>query len=559
MSENAISSLVIKPEGLGACLSMNLLTVPRYQRAFAWEEEHVVNFLTDITTAYANKEGEYFMGSVVLQGTNQTYEVVDGQQRLTMASILIAATRDFMVSRGKDEVAGSLESTYLSTKDIWSQQTKSKLTLSVYDNEFFRAAILSNDHIAAKRESHERIKMAKAMSLEHLEGLAKIHSDWFDRIAGLIKYLDHQARVIQVIVPSHANAYVIFETLNDRGADLSASDLLKNHLFGRAGDRVEEVQANWNQMLGILEAHGGDNLVITYIRQLWSATREIAREKELFTRIREKIVNPQDAVNFAAELVDRANHYSALLNPAHPLWLEHETAAKAIIESLNTIKVERFRPAMLALLANFSGKELTATMRYILNGSVRYLIAIGAGGGTLENAWSEVARKVTSKEIKTAAEFAKAMQRIVPNDEVFRAGFQATRISKGFLARYLLHSLERFARGENDCELIPNTNVAEVNLEHVLPENFSEHWNEIDPEVAAAYSRRLGNQVLLHSKRNSELGNQAFAQKRAVLAASDFVTTKSVGSLATWGPEEIEARQTELTAMALQVWSYKLA
>jgi len=138
--------------------------------------------------------------------------------------------------------------------------------------------------------------------------------------------------------PSQANAYVIFETLNDRGKDLSASDLLKNHLFGRAEDRIEEVQTKWNQMLGILEVHGGDDLVITYIRQLWSATREVAREKELFAKIKEKIVTPQQAVDFASELVGRANHYSAMLNPAHSLWKEHGTEAQAIISSLNLLK-----------------------------------------------------------------------------------------------------------------------------------------------------------------------------------------------------------------------------
>jgi len=360
-----------------------------------------------------------------------------------------------------------------------------------------------------------------------------------------------------VIVPSQANAYVIFETLNDRGKDLSASDLLKNHLFGRADDRIEEVQSKWNQMLGILEAHGGDDIVITYIRQLWSATREVAREKELFAKIKEKIVTPQQAVDFAGELLDRANHYSAMLNPAHSLWKEHGAEAQSIIESLNTLKVERYRPAMLALLSSFQAKELVAAMRVILNGSVRYLIAIGAGGGTLEAAWSDVARKVAAKEVASAAAFAKEMQKIVPNDEVFRSAFRTARISKGFIARYLLTSLERFAKGEKDCELVPNSDVAAVNLEHVLPENPGENWKEVHPDIAAAFSRRIGNQVLLSAKKNSELGNQSFAAKREVLAASEFLLTKEVGNTAAWGPTEIDQRQEKLAAMAVDVWLFK--
>ncbi len=364
--------------------------------------------------------------------------------------------------------------------------------------------------------------------------------------------------MIQVVVPSQANAYVIFETLNDRGKDLSASDLLKNHLFGRAEGRIDEVQAKWNHMLGILEAQGGDDVVITYIRQLWSATREVAREKELFAKIKNTIVSPQQAVDFATELVDRAVHYSAMLNPAHSLWKEYGEEAQAIIASLNTLKVERYRPALLALLAAFSGKDLVAAMRYILNGSVRYLIAIGAGGGTLEAAWSDVARKVSLKEVASPAAFAKEMQKIVPNDEVFRSSFRSARISKSFLARYFLSSLERFARGEKNCELVPNSDVASVNLEHVLPENPGDNWNNLDPEVAAAFSRRIGNQVLLSSKKNSELGNQAFAVKREVLLASEFILTKQVGERGDWGPAEIDQRQTALADMAVDVWAYKV-
>jgi hypothetical protein len=553
-----ISTLEIKSQGLGACLAGNLLTVPKYQRAFSWDDENVANFLADVNTAYSNGAAEYFMGSIVLQGADQKYEIVDGQQRLTTATILIAAARDFVATKGMSDVAKSLESQFLLTKDTWSQKVRPKLTLSVYDNDFFLNCILEGKEIAPGRESHDRLLNARKRSQSFIEDISKHFNTWFERLGGVIQYLEHKARVIQVIVPSQANAYVIFETLNDRGRGLSASDLLKNHLFGLAEDRIEEVQTKWNHMLGVLETQGGDDLVITYIRQLWSATREVAREKELFAKIKDKIATPQQAVDFATELMDRSVHYSAIINSAHPLWKELGAETEIIIASLNTLKVERYRPALLALLVSFTGKDLVAAMRYILNGSVRYLIAIGAGGGTLEAAWSDLARKVSSKEITTATAFAKEMQKIVPNDEVFRSSFRSARISKGFLARYFLSSLERFARGEKNCELVPNTDVTAVNLEHVLPENPGDNWKGLQPDVAAAYSRRIGNQVLLSSKKNSELGNQAFAAKREVLSASEFVLTKQVGEKVSWGPTEIDERQAALAGMAVEVWAYKV-
>lgn len=552
-----VSTLEITPQGLGACLGGNFLTVPKYQRAFSWDDENVANFLADVNTAFANGAPEYFMGSVVLQGADQRYEVVDGQQRLTMATIFVAAARDFVASKGMSDVAKSLESQFLLTKDTWTQKVMARLSLSVYDNDFYLNVLLQGANTQPSRESHERLVAARAKCHLFIEDLSKHYNNWFERLGGIVQYLEHKVRVIQVVVPSHANAYVIFETLNDRGKDLSASDLLKNHLFGRAEDRIDEVQTKWNQMLGTLEPHGGDELVITYIRQLWSATREVAREKELFAKIRDKIASPQLAVDFSSELVARAIHYSALLNSAHPLWKHHGPEAEAIIDALNTLKVERFRPAMLALLDRFEGKELVAAMRVILNGSVRYLIAVGAGGGTLEAAWSDVARKVANGDVTTAAAFAKEMAKIVPNDEVFRTGFKSARIAKSFLARYFLASLERHARGQANSELVPNGEVSAVNLEHVLPETPGDDWKGLNPEVAGAYSRRIGNLVLLSSKKNSELGNQGFEKKKPILAASEFLLTKDVGSKATWGPAEIEARQDQLADMALKVWAYK--
>ena len=106
--------------------------------------------------------------------------------------------------------------------------------------------------------------------------------------------------------------------------------------------------------------------------------------------------------------------------------------------------------------------------------------------------------------------------------------------------------------------MVPNTDVASVNLEHVLPENPGDNWPELPPEVAAAFSRRIGNQVLLSSKKNSELGNQSFAAKREVLLASEFLLTKQVGEKSSWGPTEIDQRQNALAEMAVSVWAYKV-
>ncbi|VWD65118.1 hypothetical protein BLA50215_07952 [Burkholderia lata] len=554
-----INTLEIKSHGLGACLASNFLTVPRYQRAYSWEDDNVGDFMTDVNTSFNNGAAEYFMGSVVIQGADQKYEVVDGQQRLTTATILVAAVRDYLDEKGQAAIAEDLERQFLLTKDTWQQQIKPRMVLSDYDNAFFVSSILETkggNVTKPTRESHERILRAKAAARAFIIGFVAQTANWLERLQRLIEFLEHKVRVIMVMVPSQANAYVIFETLNDRGRDLSASDLLKNYLFGKAGNRLDEVQTKWNLMLGALEIHGGDAVVITYIRQLWSATREVAREKELFSKIKDKIINVQTAVDFASELHERARNYAAIINENDGSWDELGAEAKSIIRSLNLLKLERHRPALLALICCFEKSECIKAMRLLLNGAVRYLIVTGAGGGTLESAYSDAARKIFTGEIKTATAFGKELQKIIPNDEAFKASFKTARSSKAFLARYYMTTLERAANGEENCELVPNENVTAVNLEHVLPENPQENWPHVEPDVAAAYSKRLGNLAILSTALNTEIGNKGFEEKRKVLAASQFKLTNGIADYASWGPVEIDARQAMLADLAVKAWGY---
>ncbi|AZG08618.1 DUF262 domain-containing protein [Pigmentiphaga sp. H8] len=554
-----INTLEINSHGLGACLASNFLTVPRYQRAYSWEDDNVGDFLTDVNTSFNNGAAEYFMGSVVIQGADQKYEVVDGQQRLTTATILVAAVRDYLGEKGQAAIAEDLERQFLLTKDTWQQQIKPRMVLSDYDNAFFVSNILKTEEMSVAkptRESHERILRAKAAARAFISGFVAQTANWLERLQRLIEFLEHKVRVIMVMVPSQANAYVIFETLNDRGRDLSASDLLKNYLFGKAGNQLNEVQTKWNLMLGALEMHGGDAVVITYIRQLWSATREVAREKELFSKIKDKIINVQTAVDFASELHERARNYAAIINENDGSWDELGVEAKSIIRSLNLLKLERHRPALLALICCFEKSECIKAMRLLLNGAVRYLIVTGAGGGTLESAYSDAARKIFTGEIKTATAFGKELQKIIPNDEAFKASFKTARSSKAFLARYYMTTLERAANGEENCELVPNENVTAVNLEHVLPDNPEENWPHVEPDVAAAYSKRLGNLAILSAALNTEIGNRGFEEKRKILAASQFKLTSGISSYASWGPVEIDARQAMLADLAVKAWGY---
>ena len=87
----------------------------------------------------------------------------------------------------------------------------------------------------------------------YVEKLCNNAFDEEEELHAWLDYLDTNLKVILVIAPYDSNAFVIFETLNDRGLELAISDLLKNYLFHRAGDKIEEAKNRWLTMNAILE------------------------------------------------------------------------------------------------------------------------------------------------------------------------------------------------------------------------------------------------------------------------------------------------------------------
>ena len=79
-------------------------------------------------------------------------------------------------------------------------------------------------------------------------------------------YLETNLKVILVTAPDDSNAFVIFETLNDRGLELAISDLLKNYLFHKSGEKIEETKNRWLSMVVVLESASDDPLIVTYLR-----------------------------------------------------------------------------------------------------------------------------------------------------------------------------------------------------------------------------------------------------------------------------------------------------
>ena len=552
-------------KGIGDVLAHNRLAVPLNQREYSWQEEHIRDLFQDFANAISNNKGSYFLGTIVLtRGSGDIPEVSDGQQRLATTTILLAAIRDYFFRNGDKARVTSIHE-LLKTTDIDTTEDVPRLRLNVDDNEYFKRSIISPPDDAARKiqlskESHKRIKLASDIAREFIEDVLKPHSaaaktrillEW-------IKFIRTGAQVIVLRVPDHLNAFMMFETLNDRGLKISQADLLKNHLLSLAGDRINEAQQLWAEMVGILESLGQDDATVTFLHHVMITKTGPTRGQEVFDKVRQIVNSQRSALEFLLDVASAANDYIALFNSDHSKWNQYGTRTRKHIATINRdLRVEQIRPLMFAVARHFSIKESQKALHLLVCWAVRYLI-FGTRGGLLDRSYAIHAQYIAAKKIKTAKELTDAMAEIIPSDTLFENAFAEARVSHVYLARYYLRAMEMYANQVPDPEYVPTDDEQAVNLEHILPEHPQDQWPNIDHETATAYYKRLGNMVILQAKKNSIAGNSSYKDKKPILLGSSYLLTQNAGKYTSWDIDEIKKRQRELAKIAVKTWPSKI-
>lgn len=490
-------------------------------------------------------------------------QIVDGQQRLATLTLLIASVRDYLLSLDETERARTIESTYLHYVDIHTLEGTPKLKLNNLDNDYFHKRVTRPPaqrpaELEPARASHHRIDRAMRLAGGYVARVARRQRSPVEALLARVRYIENNVKVIWVVVPDEADAFVLFETLNDRGIDLAITDLLKNYVFRLAADRISEAQQYWISITGIIEAAEDERLIKEYIRHFWFSKIGATRERDLYDSIKRRVSSKQGALDFCAELHDNARRYTAIINPAHDVWNEYGPSARRHVWIVNLLGMVQIRPLILAIMQEFDVKATVLARREMVSWGVRFLIVGGVGGGTLESHYCDRATEIRRGKITTARQLNQEMATVVPSDTAFREAFTSARVSKSALARYYLCALERQANGEINPELVPNEDYESVNLEHVLPQSPEGKWN-IEEEKARALYRRIGNMALMRVGDKVAAGNEDFEIKREVYEKSALRLAQEVADYEEWNGKTIAERQTKLADLAVAAWPYEIS
>lgn len=311
--------LAYEAVGIAKLLRTRALAVPFYQRSYSWrtateggagehgsEKLQVVEYWSDLQASFTNRDS-YFLGTTVLarDGEEGRQLVIDGQQRLATTSLLLGAIRDEFYDRDEKDFGDSTQQDFLGKFDRRARADRPKLILNSDDRDYYERRIVQRDEtVVPTNSSQSLIQGAFSYLRERVTAFAEqAGTGWRDRLNDLIGWLEDDVQVVAIEVASEADAFLIFETLNDRGADLTIADLLKNFLFSQSGPRLDEVRDSWISTLANLNIEKVGNQRFTdFARHLLSSRVGPTRERDVYQRIKSEVGTTADAVSFAQEL-----------------------------------------------------------------------------------------------------------------------------------------------------------------------------------------------------------------------------------------------------------------
>jgi hypothetical protein len=546
---------------IGALLSTTSprIEVPEWQRSYSWTREEFEAFWQDLNAfddLYPDDNvigEEYFLGSIVLVTGGATNLLLDGQQRLATATILLSVLRDARRNYSADAGA-RLQNKYISDFDDSTGTTTHVLTLNIYDRDFFRAEIQDEPQdppVAVKPtlKSHGLIRKAREYFVERVADEAEKLGGGkaaFQRNLRISRVLCDHMSVVAVTSTDEDNAASVFETLNDRGIGLSTPDLLRNLLLRRAPNDAtrERIVAAWHTVLAINEEASVDD----FLRHYWVSHRGDVKARKLYREIKGTIIAENiESLSISLDIAEAAPIYRDIVRAR-----EEDAELRRLLEGIRALGAKVLYPALLSGYAAAEGDDANEKLRLLASALtalfVRYAVIGGRETTVMETTVYEVAANLRKTKDFDAAVAALAARAPEPEDFVNR--FQRASVSRIATARYLLREIEHAKRQTQEVAV---EGTDRVHVEHIYPQTpDGDKWAN-----HAQVLNRLGNLTLLGKRLNTSIKNADFAtKKKAGYADSDILMTKELLTLETWDTDAIDERQRELSKWVFEIWKF---
>lgn len=531
--------------------------IPRFQRPYSWDQDNVDDFWVD---AVSNADPDYFIGSFVLHtkpDEDDVYHVVDGQQRLTTITLLLAAARNALDALGFKDQAGGIQK-LIEREDLNNQkqfilQTETSYPfLQEYIQKFSSPDLpgINSDEQETLQSAFSYIESKIQSSIDAIDLDATIPKSKKltkkrDQIL-LIRDRVLRLQLISISLTTEDDAYLIFETINTRGKDLGISDLVKNHLARLLRPKnkgVDQAREKWKSILNEFNVSDADMDINVFLHHVWLSQYPYLSKEKLFKSIKEK-VGQSAASAYLNSLVSDSKIYRAIFEPTSRKWSSEERQVSESLRAFIVFRVVQPVPLVLSLLRAYDAQKLSlAQLREVLREMENFHVQFTAitaqrtGGGT-SKMYATTAEAISNAANKNACgnilkDFRAKMRNRVPPKDEFVANFRSINyLSTGTRQKALVQYLLR--RYDSHWRSSP-IDYAQMTIEHIAPENPKDGGD-------SPGNGMLGNLILLPHDLNVKIGNKPFSQKMTAFKANGIPLDEKLLAVTSWGNKEIHER-----------------
>jgi len=579
-------------------------SVPDFQRNYSWTDVEIRQFWQDLESVLEGQSSDHFMGPIVaLESTSGRTPLIDGQQRITTLAILASVIRDYLMNDMENptiEIAGAsffISQNFLKILFV-NDMTTPRLQSNYQIGRIFEDYIVRNPNTPERKNFDSRPTMLTkkeqrlSKNLESAQTLLRsLSKNWIEQhsatedkkraIQKLYEVASNRIQFLYIEVGSEEDAFTIFETLNDRGLKLSASDLIKSFLLRRiieqnpATDRAEIIE-NWEKIPSYLENYD----ISSFLRHYLLTQEEVpVQKKKIFTLLKIDVEDqarqsPKSAKNKLDELINSAFHYGRLLGTESISEDSPEIQRRlGLLEMVG----DSYRVFLLKVLQlGYTDDEFLLAIKSVEKIAFRWAIC-GENAQQLETKFQNYAHQLLPGNIDNLKQVCTRLIMDSPSDEAFSAAFTTRSSRDTRMQAYVMRSLCYGITGSD-----VTTSRYEVSVEHIAPQNplpeSASEWHERVAPVETVgdgptyddYVYRWGNITILEKKLNSSVGQNVWKVKREGKPGSETISkfkgyrasnievTKHLLDTESWTAALIDQRSEWIASQALIYWKREL-
>ncbi|MCK7101268.1 DUF262 domain-containing HNH endonuclease family protein [Enterobacter cloacae] len=571
--------------------------IPRNQREFSWEKLQLDELWQDIIRNIKLKSGgdefefkEYFIGTIVLSGadSDDVLEVVDGQQRFSVITILLSLISRLIRKHGQIEFAEDIFKTYIVTaSQTFNRNSVNSSGESVVeklsknsDREFFKRSFQDREehktditcdedkkiHYAGLYLSRKLGKKALCSALLR-DGASKYKKeDYLFCLQAVYSMITNYLKLVRISVGKEDDAYDIFEVLNARGINLSSIDLIKNKVFQSCVETypVDKAKEKWDYITSCIEARDSNSTMADYVRCWWLSKYNYIGEDQLYRAFKRELndgVSGLTATSFLDELHKDVDLYCKIICPDIDDWPQQDQ--RDIYNSLKAFEIFNVtipRPFILSLLRKRRDKARCLTQRRLIecldsleSFHFKFNAICRLRPSGIDAKYSVLAVTLDKALNKREVEgiLCDAHDYFVvkcPNEKVFNEAFIRNvfytnkKTSQRKLIMYIYERLEKSLRGTNELKLDL------VSLEHIGSQSG------FDADAVGLFGNLLPLCFTLNeSCRNYELARKVVEYKKSNLKIVDEFLDEVAANGDVWDSQRVRERTSALSARLYQL------